>query len=350
MRFVLLLVLAAVSSCRSPRPSELPTVEPWIVAVKSCRIPDGMPWYARFAQHTWIDVKAGAEDKWQRIEVASASAGVLERDITDSVARRDHRWEREVRLVQQILGDKARSVAARIHEAAKRHKDTFPAGYHAWPGPNSNTFIDELAEDIPELRFVLHHNAVGKDYPGWFEAGVTASGTGVHVDTLPLGFALGLEEGIELHFLQLTLGLALFPPRLELPFLPEIPWSSTNTSVVRPPRADHSVSIVIQEQPGLRWSRCTVQTPKGSLAIEVFDQPASWVFVEYVLDPGSKILTTPIRYVIDGNETRSTALVDLSKGAGRVIDLAEFCGNSILVEFELNSAGKLVLNVENAKR
>jgi hypothetical protein len=38
-----------------------------------------------------------------------------------------------------------------------------------------------------------------------------------------LGAAIGLEEGVELHFLGLTAAVRLFPPSLALPFLPSLP-------------------------------------------------------------------------------------------------------------------------------
>jgi hypothetical protein len=91
-------------------------------------------------------------------------------------------------------------------------------GYEAWPGPNSNTFVRELTQQVPELAFVFDHNAVGKDY-AWFDAGRAPSRTGVHFDTWPIGASVAMKEGRELHWLQLTFRL-----RLELPFLPPIPW------------------------------------------------------------------------------------------------------------------------------
>ncbi len=96
-------------------------------------------------------------------------------------------------------------------------------GYEAWPGPNSNTFMRELTQQIPELAFVFDHNAVGKDY-AWFDAGLAPSRTGVHFDTWTIGATVAMKEGLELHLLQLTFGLHLWTPRLELPFLPPIPW------------------------------------------------------------------------------------------------------------------------------
>jgi len=42
------------------------------------------------------------------------------------------------------------------------------------------------------------------------------------LDTAWLGLALGLQEGVELHLAGLQLGIGIWPPRIEFPFLPEI--------------------------------------------------------------------------------------------------------------------------------
>jgi hypothetical protein len=220
-----LLVLA--SACAVTRPSELPRAEAWVAAVKSAGIPGSMPWYSRFAEHTWVDVKCGDDAHWIRSEVIGAHSGACCETITAREAYSDWRWMDEVvRVHRVVVGESARRVAERIAAVtaalAPRYKN---GGYEAWPGPNSNTFMRDLARELPEFAFVFDHNAVGKDYT-WLDAGWSPSRTGVSFDTWPLGATLALEEGVELHFLQLTFGVRLWPPRLELPFLPPIPWES----------------------------------------------------------------------------------------------------------------------------
>lgn len=224
-QFALLLVLALLSACRVARPSELPNDRDWIVAVKSCGIPQSMPWYSRFAEHTWIDIKGGDELAWSRVEVAGKFTGAKEERISAHAARRDVRWSNEpVRVHAVFFGDEAAQLAIRISKLTRQLDARYSnGGYEAWPGPNSNTFVRELTQEIPELTFAFDHNAVGKDFT-WFDAGLAPSRTGVHVDTWPLGLTLAAQEGLELHLLQLNLGLSLWPPRLKLPFLPAIPW------------------------------------------------------------------------------------------------------------------------------
>lgn len=238
-------VLIGLASCRVARQSELPPEPSWIVAVKSARMPDGEPDITHFAHHSWIDVKCGDEKSWERIEVLSASSGVRRFKIGSAAARADRRWrDRDVRVLGTVAGDEARTVAERIRTLSDELSDRYKADYRAWPGPNSNSLLADIARATPGLAFTLHHNAVGKDYRGWFGAGLTSSKTGIHIDTLPLGFALGLHEGIEVHLLQLTFGISFWPPRIELPFLPEIPWSrGVDAPIVEVPRATHFVLL-----------------------------------------------------------------------------------------------------------
>jgi hypothetical protein len=219
--------LLFAAACAVARPSELPRTEAWVVAVKSAGIPRSMPWYSRFAEHTWVDVKRGDDAHWIRSEVIGAHSGARCETITAREVYADWRWSDEaVRVHRVVVGESARRVAERIAAVTAaldpRYKN---GGYEAWPGPNSNTFMRELARELPELAFVFHHNAVGKDFT-WLDAGWSPSQTGVSFNTWPLGATLALEEGVELHFLQLTFGVRLWPPRLELPFLPPIPWDS----------------------------------------------------------------------------------------------------------------------------
>ena len=218
-----LLLFLAPLACHAPSPSTLPVDEEWIVAVKSARLPDTEPRVSRFAHHTWLDLKRGSEERWLRVEVLNESSGVRMVPLDPRAARADRRWnERTVTLHDTLTGPDAAKVIEAVVEQAPRHHEHYLHGYRGWPGPNSNTFLAELTREVPGLAVLLHHNAVGKDYVRWFRAGATPSKTGVQVDTLPLGFALALKEGLQLHFLQLTLGVSLWPPRIELPCLPAI--------------------------------------------------------------------------------------------------------------------------------
>jgi hypothetical protein len=232
------LLLAA--GCASPRPSELPRDEPWLVVVKSARLPSFAGWYGAFAHHTWIDVKRGKEDEWQRVEVAGQHSGVIVSSVDAEECRADL-WqvERAVHVLGVVEGEAARRIAEQLPRVAAAHEAEYAESYRRWPGPNSNTFAAELAREIPELAFVADPNAIGKDWDGGFGAGLTSSKTGVRADTPVVGFAVGACEGVELHLLGLTLGVSFWPPGLELPFLPRLPGvlaTELRDGVPAPPR------------------------------------------------------------------------------------------------------------------
>ena len=63
---------------------------------------------------------------------------------------------------------------------------------------------------------------VGKDYTPIIRVGPTTTGLGLEFDTYLFGIQIGIEEGIEFHFLNLTFGVDFFPPAIKLPFVPRL--------------------------------------------------------------------------------------------------------------------------------
>ena len=217
-RTSLVLVIAVAAAC-AVRPSAVADAD-HLVVVKSVRLPDRewLPWYTRFAEHCWVDVKLGAE--WTRVEWNQHLEHVQVEPLAADDAMRDERWGRGVAVHGVEAGAFARELGLRILATAA----DFPAAadYRAWPGPNSNSFVDWLARTTG-LPLHLPPNAVGKDYAAWLRVGASSSGSGVEAETALLGVQAGLREGLELHALGLTLGVGLWPPALKLPFLPAIP-------------------------------------------------------------------------------------------------------------------------------
>jgi Protein of unknown function (DUF3750) len=235
--------LSLLTACVGPRPSSIEERAEWLVVISSVRLPESEPWYTRFAEHTWIDLRCGSEEDWWRLEVASPDSGVLQEAITAETARADRRWGNRVFVLATLEGPEARVATERLFELAESHPDFGLVEFHmsadgeswsakrsapereayvAWPGPNSNTFVADLVAGTPGLTVELHHNAVGKDYARGFHADRTSSGLGWQLDSDYLGAGLGLREGAELHLLGLTLGVGLWPPALKLPVLPRM--------------------------------------------------------------------------------------------------------------------------------
>lgn len=219
MRLALFFVLS-LAGCRGTCPSEFAEASGPLVLVKEARLPSSEAWYVRFATHGWFDVREGDGKPWLRVEVITPTSGVGIREITPASAVADLRWQdRPVRVRGVLRGDEAAEAVAHILAGARAYPD---AVYRSIPGPNSNTFVAEIARRTPHLRSTMHHNAVGKDYLFPIGFAATSTKTGVRLDTPGLGLAVGLQEGVELHVFGLHLGMGLWPPRLCIPFLPEI--------------------------------------------------------------------------------------------------------------------------------
>src|SRR5262249_17324471 len=96
----------------------------------------------------------------------------------------------------------------------REHPDYFPI-----PGPNSNTIVDYMLRHCG-IHVELPSTAIGRDYRGPIGASVTSVGTGVQLQTWLVGFKVGLQEGVELHVLDLALGVHLWPPGITVPVNP----------------------------------------------------------------------------------------------------------------------------------
>jgi hypothetical protein len=201
MRALLLCNLLFLCSCVGPSPARLTTEHDYIVVVNSVRLPDSMPWYTVFAEHSWIDMKNGDEDSWQRVEIYNATSGPEVSSITAEKVRTTHRFGNRSSVLSVAVGEEARLAIPVIRTFTERYE----LDYEAWPGPNSNTFISDLLDATDGIDAQLHHNAAGKDFPwGYFDLGFDSSG------------------GIELHLMQLTLGISFWPPAIKLPLLPRL--------------------------------------------------------------------------------------------------------------------------------
>lgn len=174
-------------------------------------------WKGVVAVHPWIIYKRGGETSWNRYEVISWGGG---NKVRRNRNEPDGYWYGSApRLLVEHRGKEAAAMIPQIEAAIASYP--WPDTYHAWPGPNSNTFIAHIGREVPALKLDMPANAVGKDYRSLLNPiGLPPSGRGVQISVLGVaGVTVGAQEGVEINLLGLNLGVGFAPLRLRLPFI-----------------------------------------------------------------------------------------------------------------------------------
>jgi hypothetical protein len=174
-------------------------------------------WRSIFAVHTWIVVKEKGARTYTRYDYTAWGEPIR----TNGFAP-DGRWFGAMpETIVAVDGKRAEALIPKIRYVIENYKFRSYGDYSAWPGPNSNTFVQAALDSVPELRAVLPPTAIGKDYPydgRWF--GFTPSGTGVFVSLGGyIGLTTGWVEGFELNFFGAVIGCDVRRPALKLPGL-----------------------------------------------------------------------------------------------------------------------------------
>lgn len=182
-------------------------------------------WRGAFADHTWLAVKPAGADRYTRYEVIGWYGGGGRSVVSIGSARApDAEWYGAApRLIRDLRGPAAEAVIARLPQAVASYP--YPDVYHAWPGPNSNTFVAHLGRAIPELRLAMPSTAIGKDYVSFPDfVGSSPSHTGVQLSLYGLvGVIASLDEGLEINVLGLVAGVDVRNPALKVPGFGRIP-------------------------------------------------------------------------------------------------------------------------------
>jgi Protein of unknown function (DUF3750) len=190
-----------------PRSLEPPTNDKTTVALLTGTL--GAP-LNDIARHPWFAVRRAGESGWTVYEVGGG--GGAEADPF----RKHYPYENPI--VHKVWrGDDADKAA----DCLEREAPVWIAAldYRFYPGPNSNTFGDVMLRKCG-LHASLPSTSVGKDWRGWIGGGVTSEGTGLQLETPIVGVKIGLKEGVEIHFLGLSIGIDLWPPAIILPLGP----------------------------------------------------------------------------------------------------------------------------------
>ena len=159
-----------------------------------------------FGVHTWVATKAAGAGDYTVYEVIGWRLGSSSGVVVIHRRPPDARWfGSEPELLADVRGPAAEKLIPRIDAAA--HSYPWAHAYHAWPGPNSNTFTAWIARAVPELEVDFPATAIGKDYSESIFA-AAPSGSGGQF-TLGGVFALTASgvEGLEVNLLGLSFGL-----------------------------------------------------------------------------------------------------------------------------------------------
>ncbi len=172
-------------------------------------------WRGIFAVHTWIVVKERGAARYSRYDYTAWGNPIRVDGFVP-----DGRWFGAVpQVVAALDGAEAERLIPRIRQVVETYRFNAYGDYSAWPGPNSNTFVQAALDAVPEMKAVLPPTAIGKDFPyegRW--VGLTPSGAGLFATVGGYaGVKVGWLEGIEVSILGAVIGIDIRRPALKLP-------------------------------------------------------------------------------------------------------------------------------------
>ena len=125
---------------------------------------DAFSWRGWFAVHTWIAVKSEYATEYTVYEVVGWRVGQglpALREYTTATPDRYWYGAKPEKLLS-IQGDKASQFIPKISSAIARYP--WANEYTLFPGPNSNTFLQWVGLQVPEMELELPFRALGSGY------------------------------------------------------------------------------------------------------------------------------------------------------------------------------------------
>jgi len=187
-------------------------------------------WRGYFATHPWISWKRLEDKEYTVAQIFGfrVRRGLPALMVTKGVP--DRYWFNSKPVVMyEVRGAKAETIISKVEKLINKYK--YRDVYTLWPGPNSNTFVDYIIRNTPELTVELPAHAIGKDYltESWFFA-KSPGGMGFQFSIFGLlALTVGVTEGIEVNLFGLVFGVDFLSPALKLPMLGRLgfkdrPW------------------------------------------------------------------------------------------------------------------------------
>jgi len=175
-------------------------------------------WRGIFAVHCWLVYKPEGAPAYTRYDYTAWT----ELPVRMNGYAADGRWfGRAPETVYALDGAAAARLIPKIEDAIASYPLSAAGDYHAWPGPNSNTFIQAILDAVPEIDATLPALAIGKDHPydgRWLRR--TADGAGFRLSLAGYGgVTLGWREGLAIDIAGGAIRLDVRRPAIELPGL-----------------------------------------------------------------------------------------------------------------------------------
>jgi hypothetical protein len=124
---------------------------------------DTWGWRGWFAIHTWISVKRTGEDFYTVYDVVGWRARRGQPVIGVNQDIPDRYWYgSQPELLKEYRGEGVDAMIDEVEKAALAYP--WPSTYKAFPGPNSNTFIAWIINEVPSLEVDLPFSAIGSGY------------------------------------------------------------------------------------------------------------------------------------------------------------------------------------------
>lgn len=116
-----------------------------------------------FAIHTWIATKGVDDNTYTIYQVIGWRLRREGTVVSITQGSPDRPWFRSPPLLlHEVHGDEAAALVPKIAEAANAYP--YDKEYIMWPGPNSNSFIEWIALEVPQLGLSLPAKAIGKNW------------------------------------------------------------------------------------------------------------------------------------------------------------------------------------------
>jgi hypothetical protein len=200
------------SSGLLPSPAAHPDAAIRIYAARTVR------WRGIFAVHCWLVYKPAGAAAYTRYDYTAWT----ELPVRMNGFTPDGRWfGADPQTLYAADGAPAAGLIPLIEAAIRAYPLSAAGDYRAWPGPNSNTFIQAILDAVPALDATLPALAIGKDYPysgHWLRP--TADRMGFRLSLAGYGgMTLGWREGFALDVAGASFRIDWRRPALELPGL-----------------------------------------------------------------------------------------------------------------------------------